>query len=975
MAEEIKPIKTILSQVSQYRHNPSAIQRVVYDHLRAITDGRVNIVDPTTPFNMLLESACVLTSSYLSEAETLLRKQYPSMATTLEDLYLHMSDVDYINRFAIPAKARFHLWIDLQEMISKMILDPNTGIKTITIPANSEFTINDITFSLQYPIDIKQLTHGGWQVTYNTSSTSPLQELSTNRVEWSIDTITKTQQEIMHLEFDVTQFSIASYQSDIPASTGYNRVHPFTDQYYWARVYYKNSNTGGRWKEIKTTHTEQVYDPTDPTACLKVLGDELMVAIPQLYLNTSQVSGSLRVDIYQTKGPINLLLENYKPDSFTANFLQIDKSSISPEVAAFKSIASVFAYAKDPVSGGRDAIDFDTLRRRVIMNTVGQKSIPITNVQIETALENSGFSIVKNVDVITNRQYLATRSLPRPFDDNLITSASCSIETMIASMDELKKHGMVVDHGDMITIVPSMLFENTNSQVTAITVAETNSILSKSSEEIADIVNERHFCFTPFHYVLDASSDYFEMRPYYMDKPESSVCRFKRHNDTTGLQVNTSEFKLIRTSSGYKLYVQTVSSQAYKALHDSLVHVQLGYKPHGSASLAMINGRLVNVDSDGERIFEFDIDTSFDIDKKHLLTINNFTVGTSTSVDTKSQLSQEFFIYYSASSTMPSGWSSYTEDSELARQLLPNTTAFITKEAVTLTFGKYLNSLWAAARTIVAGTSYKRYTTDIPKVYHEDIYQRDPNTGSIFSIDANGNIVYKKLHSQGDPVLDSNGKPMLEHKAGDIMLDDHHRPIPVNPRAVSRQLDLLFIEGGYYFSTDSATLTYKQSVIDTMVTWITQDIEKISEQLLEQTRVFYYPQANMGSIRVMTDSGAITNLFANQSFHVKLYVNKDTHSSITLRQDLIKSTIKTIDKHLDNSTVSVSALTDMLKDTYGNDVIAFDVSGFGTGQDVQLCSILNEGERFAINKKLYAQPDGKLIVVEDVTVDFILHSQ
>ena len=59
MAEEIKPIKTILSQVSQYRHNPSAIQRVVYDHLRAITDGRINIVDPTTPFNMLLESACV----------------------------------------------------------------------------------------------------------------------------------------------------------------------------------------------------------------------------------------------------------------------------------------------------------------------------------------------------------------------------------------------------------------------------------------------------------------------------------------------------------------------------------------------------------------------------------------------------------------------------------------------------------------------------------------------------------------------------------------------------------------------------------------------------------------------------------------------------------------------------------------------------------------------------------------------------
>ena len=390
MAEETGTIKSILEQVDLYKNNPAGIKRVVYNHLRAITDGKVNIVDPTTPFNTLMESACVLTSAFMHEHEVGLRRPYASLAQTEDDLYYHMSDKDYIDRFASPAVTRFQLLIDLKELESKLVLDPATGIKKVTIPRNSEFIVADTVFSLQYPIDIKQLVHGGYQVVYDASEVSPLQTLSTNLVDWSIRTVSVNKQELMHLEFDVHQFQVSSVKGPLNVSVGYNKQLTFKDQFYYARVYFQNASTGNEWQEMHVTHSDQVYDATKPTAVLKVYQNTLNVVVPQIYFTSNLVSGSIRTDIYHTKGPVNMILTNYKPSSFSANFILVDKNKTTPEIAAFQSIQSIFPYATTTVVGGKDAITYEKLRERVIKNSIGDRELPITNVQISSALENSG---------------------------------------------------------------------------------------------------------------------------------------------------------------------------------------------------------------------------------------------------------------------------------------------------------------------------------------------------------------------------------------------------------------------------------------------------------------------------------------------------------------------------------------------------------------------------------------------------------
>ena len=967
--------KSLMQQVAQYKYNPANIQRAVLDYLRNITDGKIDVVDPTNPFVFALESSAVNTAAFIMDNETNTRKQYPSAAQTQEDLYLHMSDKDYIDRFATPAKTMFKMLIDLNELKNKMVLDPATGIKKVIIPRNSEFLIAETIFSLQYPIEIKQLTHGGFQVVYNTEQISPLQPLNTNMINWEIRTYPVSKQKMMYLEFEVHQFNIQSYKGDLLISTGYKKELTFKDQYYYCRVYFKNNATQNKWREIKTTHTDQVYDIHDPTAVLKVLPGKLQVMIPQVYFTTNQLSGSIRVDIYQTKGELNLLLENYKPSAFSANWLAIDKESIDQATAAFQVIDSVFVYSNQSVVGGKNEVDFETLRQRVIKNSIGSHELPVTNVQIETALENSGFEIVKNIDVVTNRVFLATKELPAPFDEKLVTAGAASIESLVASVDQLKTHALVHNNGSRITLTPDIVYTNENGIIKMLPEPERQALLAMSPDLLTDEIAKKDYLYTPFHYVLDTSVDTFEVRPYYLDKPEVVTCQFVSQNESTQLQVNTHNYSIIKTDFGYKLFVETISNDEYKNLDDSLVHVQLSFYASGETNQAYYNGILVGRTDTNERIYEFNILSKFDIDDKDYLWLESFYILTQGSQSLSSKLEQNFNIYYSTSAILNGNWSPRQEDTELGLFMLPSRIAFINKEVITLKFGTALNNLWSSSRSIPAASPYQKYTADIVAIYPEDIYKKDPVTGDIFTFDANGNIVYNLLHKKGDPVLSANGDTVYSHRAGDIVLDATGKPIATSQNTLVRQIDLMFIDGVYYFANDIASTTYKHTVVSTIVSWITFDLAKLSQRLLEQTKLYYYPKTTMGVIRVMAESGVATSIDAAQRFTVRLYVSDTVYDNVSLRNALALNTIKVIDKNLKNTTISVSSITSDLKHSYANDVIAFKVFGFGNEQNYQMLSILNSGERCSIKKKLVALPDGKLIVAEDVTIEFFKHDR
>src|SRR5690606_9703133 len=124
---------------------------------------------------------------------------------------------------------------------------------------------------------------------------SPIQELSTNTIEWhEVRGVNQEGQDniFIQMTFDVLQLTVNSKVYDMNASTKFAIDIPFTDQYYYTRVFVKDEFN--KWKEIPTTHARQIYDPTKITAVLRVT-DTLNVSIPEIYNVDASSSSKIRI--------------------------------------------------------------------------------------------------------------------------------------------------------------------------------------------------------------------------------------------------------------------------------------------------------------------------------------------------------------------------------------------------------------------------------------------------------------------------------------------------------------------------------------------------------------------------------------------------------------------------------------------------------------------------------------------------------
>src|SRR5690606_32716878 len=134
-------------------------------------------------------------------------------------------------------------------------------------------------------------------------------------------------------------------------------------------------------------------------------------------------------------------------------------------------------------------------------------------------------------------------------------------------------------------------------------------------------------------------------------------------------------------------------------------------------------------------------------------------------------------------------------------------------------------------------------------------------------------------------------------------------------------LDLLLIEGVYYFANDDVTVNYRSNVASTLANWITNDLELINRSLLDKSNVYFYPKTTFGTVAVVISDGLRINIPAGQSFNVTLHVPSEVYSNDSLKEQLRKRTVTTIAQYLKNETIAISDIVRQLREAYGQDVI------------------------------------------------------
>lgn len=983
-------------------HNPSLMMRVTLQALKDVSTEDINIVDPSSPFVFLLEAGCISTSAAVQEAVVNTRRIYPELALNENDLYTHMSDIDYAGRFSTCTTAEFYFVIPVNDIINKGYEYGTTiKYKDLYIPKGTFVQVDGLTFTLEHAIIVRYINSEQMLVMYDLDYSSPLTVAKTNIIdtEFREDSVGTRW---LYFKVPMLQLQQTIVNETIHRSYLFNKTFSFEDQFYYMRAFYRKDDQSAP-VEFNITHSDMVFDIATPTLLIKKIGNTINVNMPLIYNTMGEVDGDLTLHFYTTKGRLGANLSTYTINDFVLVSKDAfgDLSENSTDVGirikheAFKSFlkANKFVFSMDKVDGGSNGVDFPTLRTNLVYRSLGDRKLPITNAQLSNnVMTNSGFEIVPDIDVVTNRIFLAVKKLPPSTFELIKTPANIGIApTIFLSKDLTDENSVnfVINSTDRITILSQRYFKETNGKVSIVKNPRTDSLIGTHVDPQTRIntFNKEKYYYNPFYYVLDASGKEFSVRAYNLDDPVilsystdkadrtiTAVCTsvnrvIEKLSDNSGYLLTitvegTKDFislvenDIASTIDGDDVFEEgeLVSAHMQVSMYDTLRNQWVYFKP--KYVLDSLNDRQLK--------FSCELKTNFDLDEKNRLCLTNACVSDNNSDEIAYvNLNSKVRLLYLCKEATGHDFNGLHEpkfypvvDNNLMPMLL---------ETIQLELGQPLKNLWMKSRTLVSTSSdaiessFRHYTEDVPAVYTEDVF------GSPRFTLVNGEIVFNYIHRKGDIIP---GEYL--HRAGDLIVDANNKNIVTNSGLlVDRVIDIFYVDAKYLEGNTSDIINYRKEIRQTIVGWINKDISDLHALLIEITNLYFYPKTTLSKVRVLVNGDKEAVIDAEQSLFVDMYVGLRIADSPEVQKDIYNKTVRLIDAFIDKASISVSDITIELRRLYGNDVKGIRLYGLGGDNDYQVIYTKEDFNRLCIKKKLLKLPNNLVDVVEDISMKFI----
>lgn len=965
---------SLTEQLLSVKNNPTSIQELALRKLDEAHSGKIDIPDANNPFMYGLEFAAMVGSAIMSNHELLTMKRYRKLASSYDDLYHHMSDEDYPGRWGEPSRIGITLAFNADEIRKRAVEtaddfgDGSSIYSMLIIPRNTTIMVQGIAFSFEFPIEIRVMKHGGFVVVYDVSQPSPFMTLSSNQVDTRLLPVNGS--EYLMMNIDLRQIQGTPYWGKITPAGGFKETYPLSGSYFYGIRVFTRKNTTDEWDEAYVTHSDLVYDATKLTFTAKVLEDTVRLTLPEIYLASGWNELQVRADVYTTKGKLLIDTSTIRGSTTQATWrdFNYEANVVGRYSAPLSNFSERILEIRTGIMGGKDGMSVEELRESVIYGGI-RTDKPITPGELSVHLSRLGFDELKAEDVPTLRKYQITRALPVQDNKSLSESIGIGIMGIQESIDSLAVRSTVRDNGSRVTITPDAIYQYRDGFYHILHDTEMFDLRAKGPDELAREINKEQYYFTPFYYVLDTNDNLFDTRVYSLDTPDLPHKTFVYENNSIGVELSIDKLSIERVASGYQIVAVTSSDKFYKDLKDSEVACQMLFKPERESAYAYLNGVLKGRSPDGERVWVFNLDTSFDVTKNDELILTSFSQFGNNPSKLRTLLSGEFTILNLITRNSVNEEIFYTDsDDKIGEWYFNERMAAVTEQSWQVHFGDALTYLYTRSRSIISEEDVLRYTEDIPWRYDQDEYKRE---NGMLVFDANGKPI--KLHKKGDIVYDSEGVVMYRYKTGDIKRDNDGNPIPVNDRVVIRDLDIIGLDGCYYFSDNQADIDYLREIKQAVTDWVTRDIANLNKRLLEVTSANFRPKQSLGYIDVIVNSKEERRINAAVAFNIVYYLTDSGFKNANLRNSLSQITPSAIAGVIDKETFGVSDLIAELRKYKTDDVVDIVIERFGTNKDIDVITVLDASMRCAIKKKLHVNSDSTLTVLEDISIEFAKH--
>lgn len=928
-----------LGKLNQYKFHPNGILQVGLNRLKDMLGGKVEQLEPSNPFTYLLETTSLNTAFAIQEFALLSRKLYPRLANTDEDLYLHMSDYDYVGRFSEPSYAPVQFNILLNDFRTRAYLDPITKDRTLKLPRHLKITIGSLVYLMSSAVIIRQTASGVLDVRFEDQDPNAIFQQSTSYINFTTYSLANGED---YLAFYLTLPEVDVEVNDIALdATTINKSYLTFKQdrkfYHFRALYFKDN----KWNEMLVTHTNEVYDINTPTCIIKVLPSDSTVQyhIPNIYINSGKMSDNVRVLIYTTSGQVTVNFNDFKTSDYGIEYAdtfpetELDKYTNTPEPI------TKIVFIRNATSTGKDAMTFDELKQVVIDNSIGDRKLPITSKQLEFYSNQLNLRIIKDVDVVTNRIYKLETEIPQPVTRYPVTKFNMDIMEYLGSVEQLRQGNGVRAYGtDMTVIQEGTIFKLDNGILTILSPQQAAQLTALSGPALVNEVNNNTYLHTYFHYVLDTSNNRCSLKAYDLSAPTVSEVNFKTHNPTTRMSANSAGGQLNKAQNGYTLDLLTnfkrlVETISERNIRPYLIHTDV------SGSKFFLESYLWSV-ADGQPVYRFLIDTNYFINSDNEITVTNFKDSNGATTSVTLNLNQTVEILY-VSNTVPPLFKSTDMDNIISSSYLYGGTCAVSLEETTLSFGKHLERFYTASRTSVGVSDYQRYEQDVPLRYKKTVYSQ------------NNEIV----HEVGELVYDDQNNLVIEFQKGSVVLDDNNNPIPTSGLFLQRFLNFLFLDYRVTVSTAQNIKDYAKAIRSHLTTVCTVSALKVQEQLLDNTEAFVVVPKTIDYVQVKTASAQLSIKTA-QKFAVTLLVNFDIFNNSAIRDNITYNIIKTIDNYLyQRNVLKRTELLNTLYTKLSEFIVSLSVDMF-TDINQEYIELIDQNSRISIDKVLVAEASG-----------------
>jgi len=947
--------------------NPMLLHHKILEELHSrLSDDASDfiIADPNNSFNFLLEASSSMTANSINYMEKSLESVYPKRAKTTEDLYRHMSDFDYVGLYSTPANITLKLVLDKKYLIDNAI-QYNDNYNKVIIPSDTILYVGKYTFGLYYPIEIQiNRNTDSINVVYDTTETNPLFTLTNN-------TLIKTEFNYRELELisiliPVYQFTKEIITEDVVAAEGFNKTYSYSDKFYAIRAYSVKDNI---YTELSYTLSEEVYDVTDPTLKLKIIpeSNQLNVSLPQIYFTNNKIGNKIELEIFTTKGELNVDISEIPETAIKANFAFSARRTTEYSTILSNVPTIILTPEETVINGGTNGYTYEQLRSYIINDTL-HESVPVTPIELTNYFEKKGFSIIKYIDNVTDRIYCAYKVLKDTSGSLIpITSTTLLINSeVINSVDTIIKN---IDNS--ITILPTTLYEYFEDSDTCIPLStiDYNNLIAKDQDSLIEDINSHTYTRSPFHVRLVMDDKYPLAESFNLLSPKTKDLTFVADNVTMSAQmvaVVTYIEHMDEGTGGYRLRIAVEKSTDFQNIPEEDIVVYMSFtSPTGSK----IGKRMTYLGTANNlEVYELICETDYHLTKEYRIGITSLEVNgvqQSQYLDLTSTADIIFLI-------KPGYFDGVVQNNDIVYDVPSAYGSYIgvVRQKATFEFGQVLNVILNDVNAIWSSEEYAVYESDVYYTYPEDVYEVDSDGALVVTI-VDDEVVLNKLHSMGDVVLDDYGVPMIKHNQGTIRFDSNGDPIPSKNRELEYYVNMFQIDAKLYFSEDPIAINYVSNLPTEIVSYL-DIIKDASADLLERTELYFRPIRTLGLGTFNLGDNKINKLPLDMAFNLKCFVPNFVYTDSSLLEMIRETAIDVIENALNNTTISLTAIGTTLQTKLSEYINSVDVGGINDSINLQTVTISDTDARASIKQLLYVGANGNTLIKKDVAIEFIL---